>query len=432
MPRGSWYHGDGYDSFDPNSIADDGDDGFYEQPRSRFSGLALPSAGGAAAGAGAGAGLSKAFGAGNPQGGNYGPVGADAEKSDWLSKQSSGNKRLKWIVGIAIALLVVGGIVGGVVGGILASRNSGGGSSSSGGGSNKGTHKGGLYDINSDEVQAVLGNDKLHKVFPAMDYTPNYAQYPQCLAKGGGPVQNNVTIDVAIMSQLTPAIRLYGTDCNQTELVLEAINRLQMQDTMKVWLGVYLNGNDTTDSRQLADMYNILDTYDHSSFVGVIVGNEVLYSKYLTATQLSTILEGVRSNFTSKGINLPVSTADLGDNWDASLAQASDIVMANVHPFFAGEVADDAAGWAYTFWTGNDVPLTTQKTAQVGGTTYPTQIISEIGWPSQGGNDCGDATSDTYGCTSTTDGAVAGIDNLNTFMDSWVCQAMNNGTTYFW
>lgn len=39
--------------------------------------------------------------------------------------------------------------------------------------------------------------------------------------------------------------------------------------------------------------------------------------------------------------------------------------------------------------------------------------------------DCGDATS----CTN---GSVAGIPEMNTFLDTFVCQALANGTTYFW
>lgn len=430
MPRGSYYQGDGYDHFDPDLIADDDDDGLNDAPQQRNSRLNLAAAAGLSSGAaaGAGAGAARTFGAGDASG-NYGPVGQDPEKSERLTKQSGGNKRRKWIVGGVLAFLVIiGGIVGGVVGGILA--NSNGSSNGSSGGSE--SHPGGLYDINSDEVKRVLNNDQLHKVFPTIDYTPYYAQYPQCLSKGGGPDQNNVTLDIARLSQLTPAVRLYGTDCNQTELVLEAIDRLDMKDTMKVWLGVYLDGNQTTNDRQMAHLYEILDKYDHSSFVGVIVGNEVLYAKTWTLPDLADQLADIRRNFTSKGINLPVSTADLGDNWDADLAQASDIVMANVHPFFAGTLAKDAASWAYTFWQGKDIPLKTAKTATAGSLTYPTQIISEIGWPSQGGNDCGVATDPAYGCTSDTDGAVASTDNLNTFMDGWVCDALNNGTTFFW
>lgn len=430
FPRTSYYHGDGYDDFDPNSIADDGDDDLEEQSRTRNRNTATAGAAGVGIGAAAGAGM---LGSRETNGGNYGPVGTDPEKSAWLSKQSSGSKKLKWIIGIAIAVIVVGAVVGGVVGGILA-KNKGGSSGAGSGntGARKGTHSGGLYDIDSNEVQAVMNDPRLHKVFPAMDYTPNYAQYPQCLSPGGGPVQNNVTIDVAIMSQLTPAIRLYGTDCNQTELVMEAISLLQMNSTMKVWLGVYLDGNQTTNDRQLSDLYKILDNYPHDAFAGAIVGNEVLYAEYLTPTQLATIVSDVRSNFSSRGIHLPVSTADLGDNWDASLAAASDIVMANIHPFFAGTVASAAAGWAYTFWTGKDIPLTSEKTASVGSVTYPTQIISEIGWPSQGGNDCGVATDPAFGCTSETDGAVASVANMNTFMEGWVCEALGNGTTFFW
>jgi exo-beta-1,3-glucanase (GH17 family) len=318
------------------------------------------------------------------------------------------------------------------VGGLLAGKSGGNGGSGSGGSPTAVRHDG-LLDKNSAEIKALMNNDKLHKVFPAVDYTPYNAQYPACLIEYGGPDQNNVTIDIALLSQLAPSVRLYGTDCNQTELVLEAISLLDMQDTMKVWLGVHLDGNTTTNDRQIAQMWDILDKYPHDSFAGIIVGNEVLYAQFLTSAQLGAQLEAVRTNITSKGINLPVATADLGDNWDATLASQSDIVMANIHPFFAGTVAEDSASWAWTFWTGKDVPLKSQKTNTVGDVTYPTQIIAEIGWPSQGGNDCGDASDTTnYGCTSETDGAVASIDNLNTFMSDWVCDALTNGTTFFW
>lgn len=422
MSRGSYYD-DGYNGFDPGSIADDGDDDFDHVPQKR-SGTA------GVAAVGAGAGMLGALGSRGAGGGNYDPVGA-AEKSEWLRKQSTRQKRLRWLIGGLVLFLVVGGIVGGVVGGILANRGGGvGGSHSSP--TSSGSTSGGDLTINSPKIKALLNNKDLHRVFPAVDYTPYYAQYPACEIPGGGPDQNNVTIDIALLSQLAPAVRLYGTDCNQTELVLEAISRLEMQDTMKVWLGVYLDGNSTTNDRQVAKMWNLLDNYPHDSFAGIIVGNEVLYSKYMSASALGDQLSEIRTNATAKGINLPVSTADLGDNWDASLAATSDIVMANVHPFFAGTDAEDSAGWAYTFWQGKDVPLKTSATDTVGNITYPTHIIAEIGWPTQGGNDCGVATDANFGCTSDTDGAVASLDNLNTFMGDWVCGAMDNGTTFFW
>jgi exo-beta-1,3-glucanase (GH17 family) len=77
----------------------------------------------------------------------------------------------------------------------------------------------------------------------------------------------------------------------------------------------------------------------------------------------------------------------------------------------------------WSFWQTHDVILKSEN-----GAKYPTNIISETGWPSQGGNDCGTGAK----CATKTEGAVAGISELNEFMDGWVCQSMANGTTYFW
>ncbi len=139
----------------------------------------------------------------------------------------------------------------------------------------------------------------------------------------------------------------------------------------------------------------------------------------MTVAQLSTLLETVRTNLTAKSLSLPVATSDLGDNWTAELAQASDYVMANIHPFFGGVNAKDAASWTYSFWTNNNGAFFKQDTTK--------NVISETGWPSQGGTDCGTTT-----VTSCPDASVAGIQQMNQFMSDWVCQALTNNTQYFW
>jgi exo-beta-1,3-glucanase (GH17 family) len=60
-------------------------------------------------------------------------------------------------------------------------------------------------------------------------------------------------------------------------------------------------------------------------------------------------------------------------------------------------------------------------------TNAPKNVISEVGWPSEGGNSCGEVN-----CTSSTQGSVAGINEMNRFMADFVCQSMSNGTEYFW
>jgi exo-beta-1,3-glucanase (GH17 family) len=419
-------------SINPNNIVDDGDDFPAQRNGSGAGSNDKTLAGSAAAAGGAGVlgGLFGRKGRNHTPSGTYDAVGAGAkaEKSAWLASQTKGKRKMRWWVGVAIGAVIVLAIVGGIVGGVLGTRNSdGGGSSGSGSTNNAGddTSTNGDLDLNSAEIKALMNNKNLHKVFPGMDYTPWGTQYPLCHTYP--PSQNNVTRDMAVLAQLTNVVRLYGTDCNQTEMVLHAIDRLQLKD-MKVWMGVWIDTNQTTSDRQLAQMYKILeDTKDPASiFKGVIVGNEALYrageEKSQSEAELIDILTHVKSNFSAKGYDLPVATSDLGDNWNAQLVTAVDYVMSNIHPFFAGVTADVAAGWTWDFWQGHDVILTQ-------GMPDVKQVISETGWPSGGGTDCGGTDGS---CTPGQSGAVASVDGMNTFMDNWVCQALENGTDYFW
>ncbi|KAI9695920.1 MAG: hypothetical protein M1836_006037 [Candelina mexicana] len=362
--------------------------------------------------------------------GQYGPVGGGMdgsgpppEKSEWLSRQNGGNRKMRWIVGVIIVFLLVAVIVGAVIGGVLGSRKAAANKTSAQGQSAKEDFaSNGDLTKDSAEIKKLMNNPNLHKVFPGMDYTPFNAQYPECLSNM--PSQNNITRDMAVLSQLTNKVRTYGTDCNQTDMIIHAIDKLGLKD-MKVWLGVWLEKNTTTNNRQIAQMYKILDDHGDKPFAGLIVGNEVLFREDLTATELGKTLSDVRTNLTSKKINLPIATSDLGDDWrkNPTLVQDADMVMANIHPFFAGIGSDKAAAWTIDFWTQNDIPLTANSPNKK-------QVISETGWPSGGGKDCGGAGNCTV--SDSTPGAVASVTDMNVFMDTFVCQALKNGTEYFW
>jgi exo-beta-1,3-glucanase (GH17 family) len=428
----------------PNDIDDDGDDGLEYRRSARNSMLSLgnsnnrgvngstaAAAAGTAGAATAGGVLGSLIGRNRNSVANYDPVqnpaaayqggdtgefdlGTRAEKSDWIAKQSSSRKKWTWIIVVVVFLIIAGAVVGGVVGSMFANKGKK-GSGAHGQTAGQDSAQNGDLSIDSDEIQALLNNPHLHKVFPGVDYTPINVQYPDCLHNP--PSQNNVTRDVAVLSQLTNTIRLYGTDCNQTQMTIHALNQLKFQDEIKIWLGVWLDDNNTTNTRQLDQMWNVLDEYGDKPFKGLIIGNEILFRKQMTAQALGTLLDEVRSNLSHHGWDLPVATSDLGDNWDSSLANVSDYIMGNVHPFFTGQDAKVAASWTYTFWH--------NKAGSFFKSDAEKNVISEIGWPTQGGTDCG--TADT--CP---DGAVAGIDELNTLLDTWVCQALENGTNYFW
>ena len=434
----------------PHNIADDGDDGFIPDPKRRSMLEAMrtrsnehfgpPLNNGRRTASGALGAIGGVFNR-NPKGqtssGSYDRVQGQGmsekpSRSEWLSRQKQGNNRMKWIVGAAIITVVVLAVIAGAVGAAVSSKHSS-KNASTDPNSNDNTASGdeqanGDLSKDSPQIKALLNNPDLHKVFPGVDYTPWGTQYPLCMTYP--PSQNNVTRDMAILSQLTNAVRLYGTDCNQTEMVLHAIDRLGLDD-MKVWLGVWVDTNSTTTDRQIQQMYDILEsTPDTSIFKGVIIGNEALYraglDKAQSELQLISYLDDARQQFKSNGYNLPIATSDLGDNWNAQLVTAVDIVMSNIHPFFAGVSATAAASWTWSFWDTHDVVLTE-------GMTGKRQIISETGWPSEGGRDCGGTTGECYGAQLSSDNvAIASVDGMNTFMESWVCQALENGTEYFW
>ncbi|KAF3243611.1 hypothetical protein TWF192_007997 [Orbilia oligospora] len=303
-----------------------------------------------------------------------------AGDSDWLQDQKKQSKKTKWIVGIAILIIVLLAAGGTAAGVILSRRNNnggGGGSATSSVDPNEDKPDAPLVNSGTDSVKNLLNNPNLHKSFYGM---------------------------------LTTRLRMYGNDCNQTEMVLEAIKLLDVD--LKVWLGVYIDNNATTNARQLAQMYNILETYGQDPFLGVVIGNEALFRQEITEMALVQMLGQVRQNFTTLGYDkINITTSDLGSAWTYNLAAAVDTLMANVHPFFAGTTVSDAPGWTWLFTENNDVAIARQTT------NNPNVIVSEVGWPSGGG---------TYL------GSVAGIDELNQFVEDYVCGANANGTEYYW
>ncbi|KAM0323175.1 hypothetical protein ACHAQA_009025 [Verticillium albo-atrum] len=418
----------------PHDIADDGDDGLgYPRPQ-RNSMLSLSHSdrgSSVAGGAAAVGGVAGAVGGGLAarsagSGSGYGPVlgagagGAyDAEKpSDWMKDQGKGKKKWKWVIIILAVLIVIGAILGGTLGAILPRNGSGGSSSGSNGGGQSADDdkkENGLLNKNSQEIKDLQDSTNLHKVFSGFDYTPINTQFPDCLKNP--PSQNNVTRDIAVLSQLSNTVRLYGNDCNQTEMVIEAFRLLEIEDTMRLWPSIWLDKNASTNARQINEFWNIMDAYGDKPFEGVIVGNEVLFREDMTLTELSAVLEEVRVNMTSKGYSLPVVTSDLGRDWNSELAKASDGVLANIHPLFGGIPATEAASWSWSFWT--------ESVGPVFKTNDKLNIVAEIGWPSEGGLACGDQT------TTCTDGAEASVEGINQLLDDWVCPSLSN-TTYFW
>ncbi|CDR88960.1 uncharacterized protein SPSC_06332 [Sporisorium scitamineum] len=275
------------------------------------------------------------------------------------------------------------------------------------GGNTGGKVTAGVVTTQPNDPSRFTKDPRLHRSMYGICYTPFHAQYPSC-----GATQPNVTEDIQLLSQLTSRIRLYGSDCSTSQLVLHAIQQTKVD--MDVFLAVWVDDDPTTFARQVDNVVDAIDKYGVGNVAGVTVGNEYL----LNGGQVGVLVEKIRSvNATinggkGRGRYVPVGTADAGSMITTTLAEAVDYVMANVHPWFGGLPVDQAANWIYEY-TNTNAPSTALLAPN-----KPTLYVAEAGWPT-GANETSLATYQ---------GATAGVAELNTFLQTFVCQSNQNVT----
>ncbi|KWU44761.1 glycoside hydrolase, partial [Rhodotorula sp. JG-1b] len=258
--------------------------------------------------------------------------------------------------------------------------------------------------------------------FYGLAYTPFNALEPWC-----GASLNNVTEDILLMSQMTTRLRMYGSACNQTQLVLQAIQDTKVN--MTVWLGAYVGDNSTVNAEQQQWVLDALQIYGTDHVSGVTIGNECALflrtsgrasrprRRKLTFSVFGYIQFRTQLAALNLPKTLPVGTADAGSAFTNAntLAAGSDFIMANVHPWFGGVPIEQAAGWTWEFFEENDVAISEAVSNK------PVPYVAETGWP----------TASMTPENATLGGAVAGVSELQTFLDTYPCQANANESYYF-
>ncbi|EIM91465.1 glycoside hydrolase [Stereum hirsutum FP-91666 SS1] len=341
-----------------------------------------------------------------------------APNNNWMETPTKGRgSKAKWIIaGSIIGLLALIG-VGVGVGVSVANKNKTSSSSSSS-----------SSPTNSDpnDPSQFTKNDALKQSLYGIAYTPEGSQLPDC----GNSLEDVIT-DIQLMSQLTTRIRLYGADCNQSALVLEAIKQTKVN--MTVWLGNYPSATDSTAYTRQRDLITAaIQTYGTDHIGGITVGNEFILD-YLGANGggsdpnsdignqgAEILLANIQDTISTIGnlsldVTIPIGNADAGSYFNDKVLAAVDYGMANVHPWFANVSVEESAGWTWEFFQENDVEL-----AQSLGNS-PQMYIAETGWPTNSS----DAGNESNGPSTAT------VDNLQIFLDNFVCQANANGTGYF-
>ncbi|CAA7259638.1 unnamed protein product [Cyclocybe aegerita] len=351
--------------------------------------------------------------------------------SSALEKQQKQSRRSKWIVvGSVIALVVL--IAVGVTVGVVVSNNnkekSGSSSSSSGSSSGSSGSSSGSSGGSSSNDPSVFDKDpNLHKSFYGMAYTPE-GSLPDygCSNSLAGTIK-----DIQILSQLTSRIRLYGADCNQTALVLEAIKQTKVD--MQVFVGNYVvDGDPGAYERQREVIKEAIETYGTEHIAGVTVGNEFMLN-YVTgrssndansaignegAAILKANIEDTKKMIADMNLDktIPVGNSDAGSFFNTQIMEAMDYGLSNVHAWFANTTAEDASKWVTDFFDETNVKPAALLP------NNPKMYIAETGWPT----DSKDTSNKNNGA------ADASVPNLQIFLDTFVCQANSAGIGYFY
>ncbi|CAE6332958.1 unnamed protein product, partial [Rhizoctonia solani] len=353
--------------------------------------------------------------------------GSGNTSSPWLEKQQRDNKRTKlwiWCCGVTILVLIGAGVGLGVV----LSKKSGGTSSGPTRTSSDGSMvtipgTAGVVLADPNDPSKFEKDSRLKNSFYGFAYTPLGALLPEC-----GATQANVTEDIQLLSQLTTRIRLYGADCNQTALVLQAIQDTKVD--LEVFVGIYVNEDDTAYTRQRDLIKDAITTYGTDHIGGVSVGNEYILNSVTAAGEATAtgtaglaaaakLVEKIKDTRQmlagmSLSKNLQVGTSDAGSYFNTPLLEAIDYGLANVHPWFAHTTINDAAGWTWDFFQQNNIAQANAVSNK------PTMYIAETGWPTKSSS-----------AVQNNGAADASVPNLQVFLDTFVCASNTNQTNYF-
>lgn len=255
-------------------------------------------------------------------------------------------------------------------------------------------------DIEVTDLMKGVSNFMFHGIA----YSPNNAMEPHCRYN-----KRDAMLDLAKISTVTTRIRTYGMQCDQAELIMEAIDHMNLN--MTVAMGVWIGENDTINRQQMDMMKKVIAKHPDPARVinSIFIGNEVLFRGDKSKKELIEYIQDARRFLQLMKIDdIPVGTSEIGSLIDLELLINCDIVGANIQPFFGGVSVEDATHWVLRFLDLQILPHNENIGTPI--------VITEIGWPSGGGR---------YRY------AQAGMSSLKVFLSTFLCTMRNLPLEYY-
>jgi glucan 1,3-beta-glucosidase len=172
--------------------------------------------------------------------------------------------------------------------------------------------------------------------------------------------------DLTILSQHTACVRTYSTNQGLSEVV-----PIAARHGLKVMLGAWLGSTVKDNEKEIASVIALAKAYPET-VVAVIVGNEVLLRRDLTAADLQAYIRRVQ-----EAVTVPVTYADVWEFWLKNKQLADDVDFITVHmlPYWEDQPIAVPAALHHV-----------QQVLQRVQAAFPGKklFVGEIGWPSLG------------------------------------------------
>src|SRR5690349_17349150 len=188
------------------------------------------------------------------------------------------------------------------------------------------------------------------------------------------PTTEQIDQDLKRLQGKVRAVRTYSAGEN-----LEAVPRLAGKYGLKVWHGAWLNDNDKENLEQINLLVDHANRYP-DTIERVIVGNEVLLRRDLTANQLRGYIRQVKSR-----VKQPVTYADVWEFWlrNPQLADEVDFITIHLLPYWEDEpIGLDRREADGSLRIENHIKAIYKRVQD----RFPGKkiVIGETGWPSDG------------------------------------------------
>jgi exo-beta-1,3-glucanase (GH17 family) len=204
-------------------------------------------------------------------------------------------------------------------------------------------------------------NDKLQ----CISYAP-FRSRQTSLSPATQVSREQIAEDLAQLAKITDCIRTYATD-----LGLDQIPELAAKVGLKVIQGIFLDKDRQKNLTQISTAIRLAKDYP-GTIIALVVGNETLLRKDITASDLADTIRSVKAQVT-----VPVTYADVWEFWlsNRELYDAVDFVTIHILPYWENAPirAELAAAHVDT--------IRRQIASAFPGKEI---LIGEIGWPSEG------------------------------------------------